>query len=88
MRYGGDEFPLVLAGADLETGTRVLARLKQASDAFAWRREAPNLKVTLSVGIATRPPGGTIAATIAAADHALYEAKAGGRNRIATRSTA
>jgi len=86
VRYGGDEFLLVLAGADLEMGTRVLARLKQGSDAFAWGREAPGLKVTVSIGIAARPRNGAIAETIAAADHALYEAKAAGRNRIATDS--
>ena len=88
VRYGGDEFLLVLAGADLAMGSRVLARMKQASDACPWGRDTPGLKVTLSIGIATRPRGGTIAATIAAADQALYEAKAAGRNRIATKGNA
>jgi diguanylate cyclase (GGDEF)-like protein len=84
VRYGGDEFLLVLAGADLELGTRVLQRLKQASDAHTWDKDCKGLKVTLSIGIATRPRKGTIAATIAAADKALYQAKASGRDRIAT----
>jgi diguanylate cyclase (GGDEF)-like protein len=84
VRYGGDEFLLVLAGADLSMGTRVLARLKDNVDAWPWAREAPGLKVTLSIGIATRPPGGALAAAIAVADEALYDAKAAGRNRIAT----
>jgi diguanylate cyclase (GGDEF)-like protein len=85
VRYGGDEFLLVLAGADLAMGMRAMQRLKQASDACPWGRDTKGLKVTLSIGIATRPRGGTIAATIAAADQALYEAKAGGRDRIASR---
>jgi diguanylate cyclase (GGDEF)-like protein len=84
VRYGGDEFLLVLAGADLAMGARVLARLKENVDAWSWASEAAGLKVTLSIGLATRPRGGAIAATIAAADQALYEAKAAGRNRIAT----
>lgn len=85
VRYGGDEFLLVLAGADLAMGTRVLARLKETVDAWPWAREAPGLKVTLSIGIATRPRQGTLEAAIAAADAALYDAKAGGRDRIATK---
>jgi diguanylate cyclase (GGDEF)-like protein len=84
VRYGGDEFLLVLAGADLAMGTRVLARLKENVDAWSWAREAPALKVTRSIGIATRKRSGALAATIAAADGALYDAKAAGRNRIAT----
>ena len=42
-------------------------------------------KTLLSIGIATRPRGGSIASAIAAADQALYEAKAAGRGRIVTR---
>jgi diguanylate cyclase (GGDEF)-like protein len=86
VRYGGDEFLLVLAGADLALGARALARLKENVDAWPWASEATGLRVTLSIGIAARPRGATIAATIAAADEALYDAKAAGRNRIATKS--
>ena len=86
VRYGGDEFLLVLAGADLRSGTRVLVRLKEAIDASSWGRDTPGLNVTLSVGVATRPKGGTMTAAVAAADQALYDAKAAGRNRIVTHS--
>jgi len=86
VRYGGDEFLLVLAGADLATGTRVLQRLKRASDACLWQSEVPGLTVTLSIGIASHVRGATIAATIAAADEALYAAKAAGRDRIVAKS--
>ncbi len=83
VRYGGDEFLIVLAGADLAAGTKVLERLKSAIDSYPWRAEVPGLVVTLSIGIAARAPGATMARTIAAADEALYKAKAGGRDRIA-----
>ena len=63
-----------------------MERLKRASDAYRWQSEAADLKVTLSIGLATRARGATIATTIAAADEALYEAKAAGRDRIATRA--
>jgi len=76
----------VLAGADLRSGARVLVRLKEAIDASSWGRDTPGLNVTLSVGVATRPKGGTMTAAVAAADQALYDAKAAGRNRIVTHS--
>jgi len=85
VRYGGDEFLLVLAGADVALGARVLTRLKETVDAFPWTREAAGLTVSLSIGIAARPRGASVTATIAAADEALYGAKAAGRNRIATK---
>ncbi|MFO1412583.1 MAG: tetratricopeptide repeat-containing diguanylate cyclase [Burkholderiales bacterium] len=82
VRYGGDEFLVVLSAADAERGERVLARFKRASDACAWHDEAPGLRVTLSIGVACRAPGTTFAAAVATADEALYAAKAAGRNRI------
>lgn len=84
VRYGGDEFLLVLAGADREGSARVLRRLKDAVDACSWSSDSAGgaLLVTLSIGAATRVPGTAIATTIADADQALYTAKSGGRNRI------
>jgi diguanylate cyclase (GGDEF)-like protein len=82
VRYGGDEFLVVLEGADMEDSARVLRRLKGAVDACPWSDEAPGLVVTLSIGAATHRIGAAIAATIAEADRALYSAKAGGRDRI------
>jgi len=64
----------------------VLQRLKRASDACLWQSEVPGLTVTLSIGIASHVRGATIAATIAAADEALYAAKAAGRDRIVAKS--
>ncbi len=85
VRYGGDEFLLVLADVDEKRAMPILDRLKCACDSFPWHKEAVGLRVTLSIGVAMRPRGGTIAGTIVTADHALYQAKAGGRDRIAAR---
>lgn len=87
VRYGGDEFMIVLSAADAERGERVLARLKRAADAYPWQDEAAGLRVTLSIGVTGRSPGTTFAAAVAAADEALYAAKAAGRNRIQTSAT-
>ena len=84
VRYGGDEFLLVLSGADRDGSARVLRRLKDAVDACRWSSDSDGgaLLVTLSIGAATRVPDAPIATTISHADEALLTAKAGGRNRI------
>jgi diguanylate cyclase (GGDEF)-like protein len=82
VRYGGDEFLIVLAGADRDGSMQVLNRLKEAIDGCQWNAEAAGLQVTLSIGAATRATDASIAATILAADRALYLAKSGGRDRI------
>jgi diguanylate cyclase (GGDEF)-like protein len=83
VRYGGDEFLLVLAGADREGSARVLRRLKDAVDACSWSADSAGPRSGDAVhrrGDARA--GEPIATTIADADQALYTAKSGGRNRI------
>jgi diguanylate cyclase (GGDEF)-like protein len=84
-RYGGEEFVLLLPNTDL-AGTRVVAeRVRKAVEAKA----EPHLKsgmgiVTISVGLTSFVPDMDTKPQqhIEAADHALYEAKRGGRNRV------
>ncbi len=81
-RYGGDEFLLLLRGITQEGAVPIAERL-QAHVAQARTVAGPG-SVTVSVGVATFPTHGrTPEAMIASADAALYEAKKGGRNRIA-----
>ena len=71
-RYGGDEFVLVLDGADRAT---VSGEIQNLLDAL----RVEGLKA--SVGVAFYPEDGTDEATLFnAADAALYEAKHGGKN--------
>jgi diguanylate cyclase (GGDEF)-like protein len=80
-RYGGEEFALLLPATSIETAVAVLERI-----ADRWRRERP-FPVTFSAGVAPIDRDG-IDAAIAAADAALYRAKANGRNRIETAAPA
>ena len=82
VRYGGDEFLVVLADVEADDALRVLQRVKDAVDASAWDDVAAGLVVTLSIGSAPHALHATIAMTIAEADRALYAAKAQGRDRI------
>jgi diguanylate cyclase (GGDEF)-like protein len=82
-RYGGEEFLLVLPGCD-EAGARLIAERARAvfERPFALD-DHQSIRVTLSLGFASTPPGGADAALlIQAADRGLYRAKALGRNRV------
>lgn len=77
-RVGGEEFAVLLVGADVDDATRVLLRLADAT---------PHGQ-TCSIGLA-RWDGREDAPTLMArADQALYAAKEAGRNRIAVAATA
>ncbi len=70
-RYGGEEFVIILAaGSDAES---FLDRLRQA-----WEAVRPQ-PVTFSAGIALA--GTVTTGVVQAADRAMYEAKAGGRDQ-------
>jgi diguanylate cyclase (GGDEF)-like protein/PAS domain S-box-containing protein len=82
-RYGGEEFILILPGAALEvvhTRAKVLnAKIKQL--AIQHRNQDLGV-ITLSIGVACFPQhGGTAEEVLHAADIALYQAKAQGRDQ-------
>lgn len=86
-RYGGEEFVLLLPSTD-SAGARHLAETIRAGvEALAMPRgRAPgDGVVTVSIGVATERPGAQMRkpeGLVAQADHALYAAKAAGRNRV------
>ena len=84
-RYGGEEFAILLPQLDAAGAERVAQRLLAELAGMAIPHAAsPTCPVlTVSMGIAAVVPvvGQTSAALIRAADAALYEAKAVGRNR-------
>lgn len=82
VRYGGDEFMLVLPSIDAAAAQRVLARLVAAAAAGSWSASAPGLVATLSIGLALQARGTSFEHTVAAADQALYRAKQQGRQRV------
>lgn len=82
FRIGGEEFAVLMANTDKTGAVGMSETLRGATEGarFLPTGEA----VTISLGVATFPGDGQDAATlIAAADRALYRAKAGGRNRVA-----
>ena len=83
VRYGGDEFVIMLRGADLATAVRVGERIRVAVETYPWRQLARGLGATISVGVAERRPGMTYLDVLGAADTALRAAKELGRDRLA-----
>lgn len=81
-RYGGEEFMVVLAGAPTDYAAIVAERLRLALSSDPISLGTARLSVSVSIGLAIAPAGCPVSHAIAAADAALYRAKAAGRNRV------
>ncbi len=82
-RWGGEEFLILLPQTEITAASVPAFKILRAvSD---WRlAQLQGLQVTVSIGIASADvTADTPAKLVRAADHALYEAKNKGRNRIA-----
>lgn len=85
-RYGGEEFVVVMPDTTLGVAEKVAERLRVeiAGEPFAVDGGANAIAVTTSLGVAElHRSSDTAAALMKRADLALYEAKTGGRNRVA-----
>ncbi len=79
-RWGGEEFLCVLPGSDPDKAEQAALRIRSALETTALETSAGPLRLTLSFGIAA--VSGRLDQAIAAADAAMYRAKAGGRDAI------
>ncbi len=97
-RYGGDEFVVILPGADLTRGSQTAETLRNSiagakffdSDPENRQTPTPLPRITASIGVSSYrehlAPGGTQrqreSTFLRLADSAMYRAKAAGRNRV------
>jgi diguanylate cyclase (GGDEF)-like protein len=81
-RLGGEEFALALPGTTLDGALDAAERLRVAVLGTPVLACAPDYRMTVSIGVVMIDAGEELTAALARADHALYAAKAGGRNRI------
>jgi diguanylate cyclase (GGDEF)-like protein len=83
VRYGGDETVVLLPATTLEGAQAVADKVLQGVRTLEIRHREHVIPVTISVGVAAYPVNGTDTESILrAADMALYQAKAEGRNRV------
>ncbi len=82
-RFGGEEFIVIMPGADLEDAKRKVDALRESCEDTFVEWEASRIRVTFSAGVSVFPEHGADGDTlVTAADKALYRAKSEGRNRV------
>jgi len=85
VRYGGEELAVVLPQTDGSGAAQLAERMRRAIESLHVPRvgQSGTIEVTASFGVASVPENGLDRnELIAAADAALYAAKAGGKNRV------
>jgi diguanylate cyclase (GGDEF)-like protein len=81
-RLGGEEFALALPGTALEGALEAAERLRVALTEAPVIGSTPGYRMTVSIGVVMIDAFEELTAALARADHALYAAKTGGRNRV------
>ncbi len=86
-RWGGEEFALILPGADAAGATLLVERVRTELKASAIALgDGSTVALTASFGIAAHPGETSTTMLVRAADAALYEAKRMGKDRVAVAS--
>jgi diguanylate cyclase (GGDEF)-like protein len=83
VRYGGEEFALVVPETDLDQAVLLAERVRLAVAETPFEIDGDQIEVTVSLGVAAYPDcGQSVRELVTAADAALYGAKRGGRNQV------
>jgi len=81
-RFGGEEFMVIFRSLDMRCAAETCERMRRAVESWDWQSIHPQLRVTLSVGLASSASLDHPEGLVDAADHWLYEAKRHGRNQV------
>ena len=86
-RYGGEEYAIILVGADVQAAMTVAEQIRSLLQTRPLLNRTTGEKfgvITCSIGVAVHHPGEAPATLVERADQALYKAKRSGRNRVST----
>ena len=82
VRYGGEEFLVIMPGLEVADAEQVALRLRERLAGTSMHDLSPGLQVTTSIGVAARGRGEAAPSWIERADRALYSAKHEGRDQV------
>ena len=80
FRYGGEEFTVILPATDAKAALYVAERIRAATEAAVFEEGTIDLKLTISIGVATCPDAPSVHDLVVDADKALYAAKQRGKD--------
>ncbi len=85
IRYGGEEFAVILQDADLTEARQAAERLRKAVHDLKIPHPGlgPGRTLSISIGACAVAPEESISDALTRADKRLYEAKQAGRDRVA-----
>lgn len=81
-RLGGEEFALCLERTSLAEAAVVMERLRALLRGASLLEHKPEMRISVSIGVACWMPGQSLEQLLARADEAMYIAKAAGRDRV------
>lgn len=82
VRFGGDEFAILIQGRSASNAALVAERIRTAVSQLRLPGRARERRVSLSFGVVHHRPRESFGRLLARADRLLYRAKRGGRDRI------
>jgi diguanylate cyclase (GGDEF)-like protein len=81
-RWGGEEFIVLLREADGRQAFDVAEKIRRRTEQLTFSYNDQPLRLTTSIGLSSLQRDDTLHTLLTRADHALYRAKQGGRNRV------
>jgi diguanylate cyclase (GGDEF)-like protein len=81
-RYGGEEFFVLLPGAELSVALAIAERIREFIATTPVKHDGKTFNVAASVGVAEYRRGEAPGEWVARSDSAMYRAKQLGRNRV------
>lgn len=82
IRYGGEEFVLILNGCSLENAYNVAEKIRKEIERSYLTFNGNKVSITVSIGISLKKSDDSLWQSIEEADKALYESKATGKNKV------